>query len=160
MITVLVQMEGVKIGRLTFISHVGHGNWLCKCDCGKNAVVNGCDARMGRTTSCGCRRKETATIQARKNAEENFVGVRINNLGYRMLYCPDHPNANVKGYVLEHRLVMENAKGRYLKADEVVHHKNRNRLDNRIENLELMTRGEHSAMHIKENIAQGRMRKT
>ena len=46
-----------------------------------------------------------------------------------------------------HRLVIENKIGRRLKTDEVVHHINENKLDNRIENLELMTREEHTSHH-------------
>lgn len=60
-----------------------------------------------------------------------------------------HPWAGPNGYVLEHILIMCSAMGRFLKDDEVVHHKNKDRTDNRLENLELMTNSEHSTMHRK-----------
>lgn len=46
-----------------------------------------------------------------------------------------------------HRVVMERFLGRPLQESECVHHKNHNKLDNRIENLQLMTASEHGDLH-------------
>jgi hypothetical protein len=49
---------------------------------------------------------------------------------------------------MEHRLVMEASLGRYLTADEQVHHRNHIRNDNQLKNLELMADvAEHRARH-------------
>lgn len=68
-------------------------------------------------------------------------GKRIHQ-GYVLTYTPNHPN-NTRNYVKEHRLVMEKSLGRYLKNHEIVHHINRIKTDNRIENLMLVVRENH-----------------
>jgi hypothetical protein len=68
--------------------------------------------------------------------------------GYIYQYSPTHPHATQAGYVMQHRLVMEAAIGRYLRPEEEVHHRNHVRGDNRIENLELMaSAAAHRARH-------------
>ena len=66
----------------------------------------------------------------------NWKGGRFTNkLGYVFISQPHHPFANVEGYVLEHRLVMEKHLQRFLKPEEKVHHINGIRNDNDFANL-------------------------
>jgi len=77
--------------------------------------------------------------------------VRMLN-GYRVLLVPDHPRAmkndNWNGYVYEHILVVEKFLKRSLYPNEVVHHLDGNRANNRIENLLVLDRGQHTKLHM------------
>lgn len=72
------------------------------------------------------------------------------NDGYIAVYVPYHQRANKDGYVMEHILIVERHIGRHLTEDEVVHHKNENKQDNRVENLMVMTKSSHAKLHCKE----------
>lgn len=72
-------------------------------------------------------------------------GIKIRKDGYISIYSPFHPFANSK-YVYKHRLVMEKFLKRFLNPNEVVHHKNKDKHDNRRKNLLLF---QSNAEHLK-----------
>jgi hypothetical protein len=82
------------------------------------------------------------------SANPNFTGGKyIDDKGYVRVLAPEHPR-NIKGYVYEHRLVMEAYLGRHLMPWETVHHINEIKTDNRVENFFLCMPEEHSAIHM------------
>lgn len=76
--------------------------------------------------------------------------------GYVAIYYPDYPGSRKDGYVMEHIYLVERLIGRRLLSDECVHHKNRVKNDNRIENLALMTKREHMSLHMNERWTERR----
>lgn len=83
---------------------------------------------------------------------------KITSYGYIKVRSLDHPFRDCDGFVFEHRLIAEkyllsdensveiNGK-KYLKPNYTVHHKDENKLNNKIENLQIMTKEEHSRIH-------------
>ena len=84
------------------------------------------------------------------NGLNGYGHTKKHNGGYVLAYAPKHPRAHKDGYVMLHTVIMEQTIGRYLQPNEVVHHINHNRMDNRVENLMLMDKHEHMTMHMKE----------
>ena len=77
-----------------------------------------------------------------------FKGGRIlNGEGYWRVAVRDHPYPRKNYYMFEHVKVVEESIGRRIKPTECVHHINRNRQDNKLENLQLMTKSEHQKLH-------------
>lgn len=54
---------------------------------------------------------------------------------------------DAKQWTYLHRAIVEAHIGRALRSDEIVHHVNHDRTDNRIENLQVVTRAEHLDLH-------------
>lgn len=66
--------------------------------------------------------------------------------GYSWIKVFDHPKFK-DGWVKEHHLVWWKFKKRLVPPGYVLHHKDENRLNNRITNLVLMTRKDHAILH-------------
>ena len=114
-----------------------------KCEnCGKifssQKKVGSCS-----TGCCGELRKEFLDIPKCLESASRKID---KNIGYVRVYVPMHREANTWGYVYEHRVIAEEMIGRQLKKNEIVHHKNGKRWDNRKENLEVMDKIEHSKL--------------
>lgn len=70
--------------------------------------------------------------------------------GYRHIWLSDGTS------IKEHRYIMEKHLGRKLNGDEHIHHKDFSRDNNAIENLIILTKGEHSRIHRMHEIEQGK----
>ncbi len=131
--------------------------WLACIDCGKERWVRLAlgQPRHPRCFNCG---RIVLGFEERGANHPRWKGGRIKTGdGYLARYVdrnnPFFPMAakieRWGGYVLEHRLVMAQSLGRCLTKKEIVHHKNGNKQDNRIENLQLTIRSNHSLAYKK-----------
>ena len=71
----------------------------------------------------------------------------VDSRGYFRVYRPDYPRAWPSGYAKRYHVVYWLLTGRVLAENEVLHHRNGIKTDDRLENIEVLDRGEHTKLH-------------
>lgn len=133
------------------LGNAPHGNNLKHTHC----TIEGCDKAHQAQGMCQMHYRRNALYGDPNKADGKLRSgkARVNQNGYIEIYNPEHPNSNTSGHILEHRLIMAEYLGRDLQPDENVHHKNGNRSDNRIENLELWSKGQPAGQRVEDKVA-------
>lgn len=66
-------LSGIRFGRLSVLSRAEspdyHTRWLCLCDCGNKKIARGATLKNGKTSSCGCYRREHSSIINKTHGE-------------------------------------------------------------------------------------------
>lgn len=99
-----IDMTGRRFGRLTVVQRNGISRnkealWLCKCDCGNEVTVNGCNLRHGGTQSCGCYNKDRSSEANSQKVKHNGYGTRLYNVWIAMkVRCLTPTHKNYKDY--------------------------------------------------------------
>lgn len=123
----------------------------------KNAScsTDGCDRKAFSKGMCRrCYHKASKGIDPLTGKQRGAYqrNKRTDEKGYVVWFDPDCMHANSHGHVYEHRYVMGEHMGRKLLPNETVHHKNGNRSDNRVENLEVWSTSQPRGQRIEDKV--------
>lgn len=144
-------------------THCSHGHPLS----GDNLYTSPKGQRTCRT--CQKKRQQARSAQIRQragctknhthNRRRRMIGTRrILPNGYVIIFDPSHPAATKsRGEVLEHRKVWYDAHGPIPKG-YVIHHKDDNKSNNRLRNLQCLTKTEHMKLHQTTHCSRGHER--
>lgn len=130
---------------------IGQGRF-CSLRCARPALIAAMHSEASRIKALeGFRKSDYAQRQSEifGPAHRSWKGGVTHSDGYRLIRYARNKTRS------EHRLIMERKLGRVLRSDEIVHHINHDKTDNRLENLTIMTRAEHMDTH-RPDIARGR----
>lgn len=86
----LIDLTGMRFGRLTAVRYVGDSKWLCKCDCGNEKIIVGPSLRRGFSNSCGCIGGHTTHGLSHTKLYEVYCNMKNR--------CYNHNNQQYKNY--------------------------------------------------------------
>ena len=116
-------------------------------------------ARLGKKLSPEHRKKVIQTLRYgaafKGAANPRWKGGIVNHGGYICIKMPEHPKAYSNGYVKRAILVAEQVLKRHLTVEEVTHHVNGIKSDDRPENIEVLSASEHNSITMKERWLRG-----
>lgn len=98
-------------------------------------------------------RKRSSVYNNFRGQWSRGVARYIDKDGYVRIRAPGHSEATTNGWALEHRVIMADHLGRALADSEHVHHRNGNKADNTIENLELVNCHIHPDRHYRATLS-------
>jgi len=120
---------------------------ICECGCGrKTNIIKRNDTFSGLVKGTYRRFIVGHSTKGKTNLRPRS---KVYTHKYRLIWMPEHPKSNNRGYVREHFLIVEKVLGRNLKDTEVVHHINEIRDDNRKCNLVILERKMHPTIHLR-----------